>query len=267
MIADWDDAYSNGKYFAGADECARNWSRKASAYRSELFALGRFKADISYGHGNRQMFDLFMPSTRPKGLAVFVHGGYWLSFCKDDWSHLARGSVDRGWAVAIIGYDLCPNVRISAIAKQVEAGVLGASALVDGPIRLAGHSAGGHLATRVVCSDFAAIPRVQKVLSISGVHDLRPILRTSMNNELRIDLAEAQRESPALCAPHNQIAVTAWVGADERPEFIRQAKLLANVWTGCGAETKYVEEVGTNHFTLIDGLESAQSALMSEFLD
>ena len=267
MATDWDDAYANSKYFAGAADCVTRWGQKARAYRAELAASGRCKADISYGQGNRQMFDLFMPLTMPLGLAVFVHGGYWHSFCKDDWSHLARGAVDRGWAMAIIGYDLCPNVRIRQIAQQVAFGILAASAIVDGPIRLAGHSAGGHLVTRLVCNDISAMPRIQKVLSISGIHDLRPLLYTSMNHVLRMDAAEALQESPALRTPHKGIAVTTWVGENERPEFIRQAKLLANVWTGCDIETKCVEETGTNHFTLIDGLEDAQSALMSEFLD
>ena len=267
MVTDWDDAYANGKYFAGAQDCISSWGEKAPAYRAELAASGCLKADISYGLGNRQKFDLFMPLIRPLGLAVFVHGGYWHSFCKDDWSHLARGAVDRGWAMAIVGYDLCPNVRIRQISQQVESGIRAASAVVDGPIRLAGHSAGGHLVTRLVCSDIPAMPRVQKALSISGIHDLRPLLHTSMNSVLRIDMTEAQQESPALRTPHSGIAVTTWVGANERPEFIRQSKLLANVWTGCDIETKCVEETGTNHFTLIDGLEDAQSALMSEFLD
>lgn len=267
MITDWDDAYANRKYFDGADACIASWAKKAPAYRAEMAARERFRSNISYGTGDRQMFDLFMPISRPVGLTVFVHGGYWQSFCKDDWSHLARGAVDRGWAMAIIGYDLCPNVRIGQIARQVEAGIAAASAIVSGPISLAGHSAGGHLVARVACNDFSANARVEKVLSISGIHDLRPLLYTSLNSVLRMDPAEAQQESPALRTPHRGIAVSTWVGANERPEFIRQAKLLANVWSGCGIETKYVEEVGTNHFTLIDGLEDAQSALMSEFLD
>lgn len=264
---DWDDAYANGKYFAGADECVARWARDAPAYRAELAAGGRFRGDIAYGARDREKFDLCMPVAEAKGLAVFVHGGYWRSFAKQDWTHLARGALDRGWALALIGYDLCPDVRIGQIARQVQAGVLAASRLVSGPIRLAGHSAGGHLVTRVICRDFANTTRVEKVLSLSGVHDLRPLLRTAMNADFRMDLAEAERESPALLTPHAAISVTAWVGSAERPEFIRQARLLANVWSGCGFAAKYVEEDGSNHFTLIDGLENAQSALMSEFLD
>jgi arylformamidase len=38
-------------------------------------------------------------------------------------------------------------------------------------------------------------------MSISGVHDLRPMLRTAMNQSLKIDMAEAHAESPALLEP------------------------------------------------------------------
>lgn len=267
MVTDWDDAYANRKYFAGTDACLARWARNAPTFRAELALTGRFRGDIAYGIRDREKFDLCMPVAKAKGLAIFVHGGYWCSFAKQDWTHLARGALDRGWAMAVVGYDLCPDVRIGQISRQVEAAILAASKLVSGPVRLAGHSAGGHLVTRVICRDFAPFPRVDKVLSLSGVHDLRPMLFTGMNQDFRMDQNEAERESPALRTPHSSIAVTAWVGADERPEFIRQARLLANVWSGCGTATKYVEEPGKNHFTLIDGLEDAQSALMSEFLD
>ncbi len=267
MIEDWDDAYANRAYFVGTDECLARWARDAPAFRSAMAQLGRFEGDIPYGGRTREKFDLFMSDAAPRGLAVFVHGGYWRSFAKEDWSHLARGAVEQGWAMAIIGYDICPDVRIGHISLQVHAGISAAAARVSGPIRLAGHSAGGHLAARAICDDFAGLGRVEKVLSLSGVHDLRPMLRTKMNEDFKMDLAEAIRESPALLTPQAGVAVTAWVGAEERPEFIRQAKLLANVWTGCGIATKYVEQIGKNHFTLIDDLQDPQSAMMAEFLE
>ena len=46
---------------------------------------------------------------------MFVHGGYWLRFDRDMWSHLAAGAVARGWACAIPSYTLAPEARISAM--------------------------------------------------------------------------------------------------------------------------------------------------------
>jgi hypothetical protein len=91
-------------------------------------------------------------------------------------------------------------------------------------------------------------------VSISGLHDLRPLMRTAMNGTLRIDHAEAMAESPAFLEPIESVRVTCWVGGGERAEFIRHSKLLANAWTGVGGATAYVEEADRHHFNIIDGL-------------
>ena len=88
----------------------------------------------------------------PKGLVVFIHGGYWLRFDKSFWSHLATGAVEFGYAVAMPTYTLCPEIRISGIVGEIGAAIGKAAGLVDGPIFLTGHSAGGHLASRMVAA-------------------------------------------------------------------------------------------------------------------
>ena len=108
--------------------------------------------------------------------------------------------------------------------------------------------------------------RIRHTLSISGVHDLRPLLRTAMNATLKLDEAEAQRESPALLLPLPGMRLTCWVGAAERSEFIRQNALLANAWTGVGAQTASVQEPDRHHFNVIDGLREARSALTTALL-
>ena len=232
--------------------------RPAQAYRDALQGSGRATLDISYGEGARNRFDLFGPEGRPKGLVVFVHGGFWKALDKSFWSHLARGSVEGGYAVAMPSYTLCPTVRISEITREIAAAVERAAAMVEGPLFLAGHSAGGHLVTRMI-SATSPLPddvraRISHTVSISGVHDLRPLMKAAMNTDLRIDEAEALVESPALLEPMQNARVTCWVGSAERPEFVRQNALLANIWTGLGAKTCMIEEPGRHHFDVIDGL-------------
>jgi acetyl esterase/lipase len=77
------------------------------------------KLDISYGDNSREKLDLFLPEGEPKGLFVFVHGGFWLKLDKSYWSHLASGALAHGWAVAMPSYPLCPEVRLSAISRSV----------------------------------------------------------------------------------------------------------------------------------------------------
>jgi arylformamidase len=54
---------------------------------------------------------------------------------------------------------------------------------------------------------------VQGVLSISGLHDLRPLLQTKMSRALRLSQAEAASESAALCTlAYTHAEIIAWVG-------------------------------------------------------
>jgi arylformamidase len=100
------------------------------------------------------------------------------------------------------------------------------------------------------------------VLSLSGVHDLRPLLRTALNATLGLTPAEAAAESPALLTPVPGTRVHAWVGDGERPEFVRQTTLIANVWTGLGADMAQTIEPRRNHFTILDGLTHPGSGLV-----
>jgi arylformamidase len=82
-----------------------------------------------------------------------------------------------------------------------------------------------------------------------------------------MDDAEAVRESPALSIPVPGARVTCWVGADERPEFIRQNALLANIWQGLGARLSEHRADGRHHFDVIEDLADSASPLVDTLLD
>jgi acetyl esterase/lipase len=269
-IEDWDDAYANGPNIPGGERWPAAWAQPAQEYRDLLTSAGRARLDLAYGDRSRNRLDLFLPEGEPKGLVVFVHGGFWLRLDRSYWSHLARGPVENGFAVAMPGYTLCPDVRIADITAEIGRAIAAAAATVAGPIRLAGHSAGGHLVTRMV-SATSPLPvelrsRIALTLSIAGIHDLRPMLRTAMNETLHMDAAEAASESPALLAPLPETRLLCWVGAAERSEFRRQNALLANVWKGLGAATAAIEEPDRHHFNIIDGLTDARHPMTQALL-
>ena len=263
MITDWDDAYANGPHIVGAETYPLMWEERAAEFRQELGE--RAELDIRYGERVRNRYDLFRPAGPAIGLAVFVHGGYWRAFDKSSWSHLARGAVNRGWAVAIPSYTLVPEVRISEITCEIARAIAASAERVEGPIHLAGHSAGGHLVSRMLCRngplDASLLARLGAVVSISGLHDLRPLLNLDMNADLKLDDAEAAVESPVLQYPVPNARITCWVGSGERPEFIRQNDLLVSMWRGLGAETEAVHAEDKHHFDVIEDLEEANSDL------
>lgn len=269
-IDDWDDAYANGPNIPRGDEWPQRWSDLAEPFRTRMDEEGRAMLGQRYGTRSRNLFDLFMPQVDAKGLVVFIHGGFWLRLDRDFLSHLAAGPMAHGYAVAMPSYTLCPDIKVSGIVKEIGSAVEVAASRINGPIYLTGHSAGGHLATRMVCANSPlkeeTRSRIVTTVSISGVHDLRPLLRTKLNNGLRLDPEEAHRESPVLLAPIEGAKICCWVGAGERAEFIRQNALLANVWTGLGAKTMTVEEPDRHHFNVVDGLADPEHPLTRTLL-
>lgn len=268
-MTDWDAAYDNRAAVPDAGDYIAKWTQHAAAFRADAVASGTAELDIEYGDAAREKIDLFHPNGTSKGLVVFVHGGYWKAFDKSFWSHLAKGVLAHGWSVAIPSYSLAPEVRISHMTKQVAAAIEHLAGITDGPIRLAGHSAGGHLVSRMGCEDSslsaATLARIVHITSISGVHDLRQLLRLKMNEEFQLDEAEAQAESPCLIEPHDHLIancpVTCWVGGNELPEFIRQNDLLADAWGIAGVQVKNYAAPNHHHFSVIEDLEDAESAL------
>jgi arylformamidase len=267
---DWTHAFDNNAYIPNLDQIAADWNAQAAALRLKLFSENRAKIDVSYGPDDRQCFDLFLPKGTPKGLVLFVHGGYWQAFDKATFSHFSQGPLDHGWAVAVPSYRLTPQVTMTEIGLDVASAVNAAASFVDGPIRLTGSSAGGHLVARMACQDShlaeETAHRLEKVLSISGLHDLRPIRFAKMNTVLQMSELEAASESPALLEPRVVLPISFWVGAGERPELIRQTRLIAEIW---GAKSHLVQdfyEPNQDHFTVVCGLQDASSPLVQELL-
>ena len=257
-----DDAYANAAHIPDADAYPPRWSEDAAAFRKKLGA--RAQTGVSYGPSQRQTFDFFQPEGVARGTVIFVHGGYWKAFDQSDWSHLAAGPLARGWAVAMPGYDLCPDVRIGTITTQIAAAITKIAERTFGPLALVGHSAGGQLVCRM--TDPLILPseirdRIKQIVPISPVADLVPLMDTTMNEILRIDAAEAQVESPVNMQPPHGRGVTIWVGANERPAFLEQAEGLSRAW---GARRVVPE--GKHHFDVIDALEDPESDLVKAAL-
>lgn len=259
-----DIAYNNVDFIPDGVSYPPRWETEARAWREREAAIGRARLNFAYGEGERQKMDVFHPAGQPEGLVVFVHGGYWLKFHRGFWSHFSQGLTERGWAVAMPSYTLAPEARVHQITREIARAVEAAAGLVPGPVRLTGHSAGGHLVSRVLCRDVVLNPatksRIARSVPISPVSDLRPLLETTMNEGLRLDEAEAASESPAL-QPAPDIPVTVWVGAEERPVFLDQARWLAEAWN---AEHRIAS--GRHHFDVIDELAEPDSPLVNAIL-
>ncbi len=266
-IDDFDAAYANGAAIADSAAYAPRWLADAAVFRERMSREGRARLAVRYGDLPRQHYDVFLPEGAPAGIVVFVHGGYWKGQAIAAWSHFSAGALARGFAVALPEYTLCPETTIPAITREIGSFLDAVASEITGPIRLCGHSAGGHLVSRMLCIEApiaaATAARIDGTVSISGVHDLRPLLRTAMNDVLGLDLATARAESPALLEPREGVRLTCLAGGDELPEFRRQNALLPNAWHGLGARVSAVEVPGRHHFDVVDELLDPESVLVA----
>lgn len=265
-MIDWDDAFDNSGYIPGSEHFAEKLSSAAASFRAEITQQDGLNSGICYGSHPREVMDLFYPNGRKvQDVVVFVHGGYWHMLDNSYWSHLARGALEHGRAVAIPSYPLTPQVRIQDITLSITRAIKEVSGLCSGAIRLVGHSAGGHLVSRMACVGVLEThiqQRIARVVSVSGIHDLRPLTQTKMNETLCLTPDEAESESPALRTPSG-IPATFWIGADERPELLRQNRLIAETWHRKGVSVCSGYDAGQHHFSVIETLSNPESPLIS----
>lgn len=263
-----------------ADTMAK-WGERARAARARLReAAGGVHSplELVYGPADKERMDFF-PVARPdEPLLVFIHGGYWRSMDKDDFSWIAPAFVARGVAVAIPNYDLVPGVPMETIVRQMLAAL--SYLWRNAPqlrfdrrrIVVAGHSAGGHLAAMMGCALWpqwsARLPPdlVRAVLTISGLHELEPLRHAPfLARDIALDAARAARMSPARMPPAPGVRLVTAVGGDESSEFHRQARLLAEGWPD--AFERDVPMPGCDHFRVCERLAEPDSALFHAALE
>jgi arylformamidase len=247
------------------------------AHYSESSAKARAalapKIDLRYGPGPKETVDLFLPPGRAKGTFVFLHGGYWRALDKSDFSFVAPPLVAHGYAVAVANYDLCPDVSIAAIVDEARRAVvwLAREGAAHGanPDRMVvgGHSAGGHLAAMLFTIDWSALGFAREPflggVSLSGVHDLAPMVHFSFNTDLRLDEREAARLSPVHLTTRSRVPLLLAAGADETSEFVRQTQILWDAWpanrpAGAGGPLLIRDR---NHFNVVVDFSDPDSDL------
>ena len=239
-------------------------------------ALSSSRLDLAYGARPRERLDLFPCGRGGAPLHVFIHGGYWQAMDKEHFAYVAEGLRPHGFDVAALEYTLAPEVSVAEIVDQCRTAIgwLWRQAAELGfdrdNITVSGHSAGGHLTAMLLLTDWTAwdaeLPAapLRGGLAISGLYDLEPIRLSYLNKVLGLDAASARAVSPlhqlgAAAPPPLLVAV----GGDETDEFKRQQADFLDAWSDRGFAGRDISMPGTNHFSVVDALGQADSALVS----
>ena len=270
-----EEQYNNRKRVPEHPQILESWTR-ASALSRERASC---RIDVPYAGGPRATLDVF---PTPKGNApvlVYIHGGYWRALDKSDQSFVAPSFVADGVMVVLPNYGLAPAMPMASIAVQLTqalAWVWRNAALYGGdPSRIvvAGHSAGGHLATMLLACDWKTVsPQlpadlVKGALSLSGLYDLNPLRYPPfLRSDLQLTPSLAAKLSPALLPAPARGTLYAVVGGDESEEFMRQNGLIRQRWGA--ARVPVCEAVpGVNHFTVLRELATPASRVHQLALD
>lgn len=257
-----DDFGEYVNFFVGASERAR------ADLKNHL--------DLRYGPTLHETLDIF-PGEKDGPVVIFIHGGYWRSLTSKEFSLAAPGLVARGATVVVPNYALLPSVTIDEIVRQMRTAVAWTHANIakyggnPNKIIVSGHSAGGHLTSMVLGTDWETMfgltaSPVAGGFSISGLFDLRPLALTWMQPDFRFTPEQILRNSPLLNLPANAPKLVVTYGVDQPSEFARQSDEYFEAWTTAGLSGEHWPREGHNHFSELEAFGDGESELVSRIL-
>lgn len=253
VMADGERSVGQGCAVADSAMIVAEWRRRSAGFRAAIAVV-----EIAYGPRPRQRLDLYRCGTPGAPCLAFIHGGYWQRNTKEGFTCMATGPLALGLDVALLGYTLAPEASLTEIVDEIRSGLrLLRTETAPSRLVVSGWSAGGHLAALTADEADAA-------LAISGIFDLAPIARTSLDDALRLTEREVAALSPIrhLASPTPPVSVV--FGADELPELRRQSTdyHAARVAAGLGGTLMPVP--GADHFTVLDALIAPDGAIARE---
>ena len=247
-----------------------DWIEASATFR----ASATCELDIPYGPTPRSALDYF-PAGDGAPFVLYVHGGYWQRGDRSVYSFLAEPFVRSGISMALISYDLCPDVELHTIAPQVRRAVTHlwtnreAYGIRAERFSIMGHSAGGHLTAEMALTDWptvdASLPAdlVHAAIPLSGIYDFEPILWCSENERLRLTPDTIAAVSPLRHASRPDAPMLIGYGELEPPDMHRQSHLLATTYRG-HRPIETMEVPGVDHFDILNVLADDTSELFSK---
>ena len=252
-----DLGFNNTLHVPETASIVAEWERLSASMRAQYPQ----SLDLRYGPRERNRID-FLKAKDGGPTLVFIHGGYWQTRAKENFTFCAAGPLAHGINVALIGYTLAPDATLDQIVSEVRGGidylVTELPALGGDPNNMivSGWSAGGHLSSMSL-----GHPHIKAGLLISGIYDLEPIRHSYLNAKLNLDDGTIQRNSPMRNPGGIDKPLVIVAGSGELPLLRKQSADYAGHRAAYGLPVLYEEIPGANHFTMMDELASPSGRL------
>ena len=268
----YEKLYSPSKWskkFSDSKSVLDNFFNVSSSSNKEFINQIKGSKNVTYGDSEKQKIDIYYPQDSTANerdtVITIIHGGYWQECNKELYAFMSKYLLDAGYITVFIGYDLTPSITLQGIIDEIDTGVDYISKLFPkSNIVLLGHLAGAYLTVSAACNKNL---NIKGIIPISGVFDLRPLVKTSMNNAIQLTEEEATR----LCLHRDlplpsSMKVLILVGEDESPAFIKQSE---NLFLEMKTKTENVEikiVKDEDHFSIIENFYVKDHSLVQEVL-
>ncbi|MEO5563594.1 MAG: alpha/beta hydrolase [Chitinophagaceae bacterium] len=231
-----------------------------------------FEKDIPYGNLDRERLDIY-PSSQPHSKTlVFIHGGYWQRLDKSTFQFIAGAFHSYGITTVLITYPLGPAVSMDQIVLSCRGAIQWVNENISryngdpNQLYLAGHSAGGHLATMMMAADWChsnkrfPVQMFKGVCAMSGLFNLLPIQLSEINDGLNMSDQTVLCNSPVELHPVCSCPLLLAVGEDESEEFRKQSEELYTCWKE-HVPAQLIQLPGINHYSIVEAAADKNSSL------
>ena len=176
--------------------------------------------DVAYGSTELQKIDIY-PAKKFSPVHLFFHGGYWRTQDKKNFAFLARTLVPQGVTTVIVNYDLCPKVSLDEVVESSRNAIEWTYKNIEefngdpNRISVSGNSAGAHLCSMLLATDWKNRRLPQKIISgavlFSGIYDPEPTRWIPVNEDIRLTAETAARNNSMAYEPTVKCPI--WIGA------------------------------------------------------
>lgn len=258
LRAQIDKEYDNSAAFPDVPQWRLTWRRRSEA----VPVVAPAKVDLAYGPAPLQKLDLFPHSDPAVPTAVFIHGGFWSRNSKETFRFTVSGIHAAGLHAVFIGHTLAPEASMDEIVDQIRSATgwifshLREFDLAVRPLIVVGWSSGAHLAAMAMSND-----HVVAGMGISGIYDLDPMRRASINDVLKLDENAVGRNSPLLHLPARSGPFTVAYGQRELPAFRSQSERFYAARTAAALPGDILALPGHHHHSVVDELYKSDGKL------